>query len=230
MGTRKSRSSETGSSHATIDPLVLEEYAGVVVANRGLEQALGVGGEGRAQHLEAGRVGEPRLGVLRVEGRRAHAASRRAAHDHRDRDAAPVVVLPRDVDELVEAVGDEVRVLHLRDGTQPLHRGAHGHAHDGLLADRRVHHALGAELLDEALRDLERAAVDADVLAEEIDALVALHLLPQRLGDRDQVGGLAGVGALAARLVAVAGGAGLDLGSCLRHQPVPPSRLGSPAQ
>ena len=35
----------------------------------------------------------------------------------------------------------------------------------------------GAELLLEALRHLERAAVDADVLADHEDALVAPHLL-----------------------------------------------------
>ena len=69
----------------------------------------------------------------------------------------------------------------------------------------------GAEVVDEPLGDLERAAVGADVLAEHVHALVALHLLPQRLGDRDQVGGLAVLGALAARFGAVPGGAGLDL-------------------
>src|SRR5262249_48702201 len=67
------------------------------------------------------------------------------------------------------------------------------------------------EPLDEPLGDLERTAVDPDVLAEQEHALVALHLLPQRLGHRDQIGGLALVGALAAGLGAVAGRAALGL-------------------
>ena len=38
-------------------------------------------------------------------------------------------------------------------------------------------HAIGAELLDEPIGDLERAAERADVLAEAEDRLVAAHLL-----------------------------------------------------
>ena len=48
-------------------------------------------------------------------------------------------------------------------------------------------HAPRAELLLEAERDLERAAVDADVLAEHEDALVAAHLrcaAPSEIGLR----------------------------------------------
>ena len=44
---------------------------------------------------------------------------------------------------------------------------------------------------DEAVGDLEGAAVDADVFAEQEDALVPLHLLAQALADRVDVGGLA---------------------------------------
>ena len=91
-------------------------------------------------------------------------------------------------------------------------------------------HPVGAEPLEEPFRHLEGAAVRADVLAEHEDALVALHLLPQRLGDRDQVGGLAVLGPLAPRLGAMARRAGLDRRA--RHQPasVPPPRPGSDRQ
>src|SRR3990170_707280 len=60
---------------APVDPLVLEEHDRVVVADRGLQQALRVARERRADHLQAGRVCEPRLGVERVEAARAHAAA-----------------------------------------------------------------------------------------------------------------------------------------------------------
>ena len=45
----------------------------------------------------------------------------------------------------------------------------------------------GAELLLEARRDLESAAVHADVLADHEDALVAAHLLAETFGDRLEV-------------------------------------------
>ena len=88
---------------------------------------------------------------------------------------------------------------------------------------------VGAEAVEEPLGHLEGAAVDADVLAEHEDALVALHLFPQRLGDRDEIGGLAVLGALAAGFGAMARRAGFDLSG--RHQPasVPPPRPGSNA-
>src|SRR4029078_2939815 len=52
------------------------------------------------------------------------------------------------------------------------------------LRQRLVEHAARAELLLKALRDLERAPVEADVLPEDEDALVAPHLQPQRVRDR----------------------------------------------
>ncbi len=70
---------------------------------------------------------------------------------------------------------DEVGELELDD--RPLaHPGrADGGADEALLGDRRVDHALVAELLEEALRDAERPAEVADVLAEQEDALVLAH-------------------------------------------------------
>ncbi len=57
---------------------------------------------------------------------------------------------------------------------------------EGQLGDRRVEHALGAEPLLDAGGDREHAALlGGDVLAEEHDGLVALHLLDDRLADRD---------------------------------------------
>ena len=113
-------------------------------------------------------------------------------------------------------------------GRRPSIAGPDRHADDRLFRDGGVHHPLRPEAIDESLRDLEGAAVHADVLAEHEHAIVALHLLPERLRDRDQVRGLPVVAALAARLGAVAGRAGFDL--LRRHQlaSVPPPRPGSP--
>ena len=87
-----------------------------------------------------------------------------------------------------QRAGDEVGELHLGDRPQAHHRGAGRAADDRRLRERRVDHAPGAELLLEALRHLERAAVDADVLADQEDALVVLHLLAEAVADRLEVG------------------------------------------
>ena len=80
-------------------------------------------------------------------------------------------------------------------GRMPEHGRADRGAGDRLLADRRVDDPLVAELLDQAEVDAERAAepsLDADVLADQEDRLVAAHLLgdrlAQRLADRQPAG------------------------------------------
>src|SRR3712207_7485758 len=55
--------------------------------------------------------------------------------------------------------------------------GARASGDDRGLGERRVEHAPRPELLLKAERHLERAAVDADVLADDEDAIVAAHLL-----------------------------------------------------
>jgi len=82
----------------------------------------------------------------------------------------------------------EVGELHLGDGAHAHDRRAGRAGDDRRLGERRVDHAPRAELFLEAERHLERAAVDADVLAEHEDALVAPHLAAQAVRDRLEVG------------------------------------------
>ena len=67
-------------------------------------------------------------------------------------------------------------------------RRAHPEAHEAQLADRRVDHALGSELLQEPLGHLEGAVVGRDLLTHQEDAVVALHLFAQGLVQRFSVG------------------------------------------
>ena len=110
--------------------------------------------------------------------------------DDRHRRAGAVELLRRDGDEVVPGAGDEVGELHLGDRAHAHQRRAGAAADDRGLGERRVDHPPRPELLLEALRDLERAAVDADVLADHEDALVAPHLLPEPVRDRLEVGQL----------------------------------------
>ena len=80
------------------------------------------------------------------------AAAGGQAHGDRHREPLAVVHLAGDVDELVEAAGDEVGELHLADGAQPDDGRADRGADDRRLGQRRVHHAVGAELVLEARR------------------------------------------------------------------------------
>jgi hypothetical protein len=84
------------------------------------------------------------------------------------------------VDDLVARRMDIVRELNLRYRAQPGRRGAEGDAGDRRLGNRRVDHALRAELREQALGHAEHAAPRADVLAEQKDALVLRQRLRQR--------------------------------------------------
>ena len=66
-------------------------------------------------------------------------------------------------------------------GTQPDHGRADADAGEPEFGDRRVDDAHLAEFLEQALGDLVGAVVHADFLAHEEDAVVALHLLAERL-------------------------------------------------
>ena len=103
------------------------------------------------------------------------------------RRARAVVLLGGDRDEVVPGARDEVGELHLRDRAHAHQRGAGAAADDRGLGERRIDHPPRPELLLESERDLERAAVDADVLADHEDALVAAHLLAEPVGDRLEV-------------------------------------------
>ena len=101
--------------------------------------------------------------------------------------AEHVADLRRVVDDLVVRDQREVDRHHLDHRPQPEHRGADGGADDDLLGDGRVDHTLGAELVEEAVGHAIGAAELADVLADQVDGVVALHLLAERLTQRDAV-------------------------------------------
>jgi hypothetical protein len=167
--------------------LVLEVEDRVRVLNRLDEETLGVGRGRRADDLQAGDMREARFRVLGVERAARKAAAGGESHRDRDGRARPVALLGGHGDEVVPCTRDEVRELHLGDRAHAHHRGAGAAAHDRRLGKGRVDHAPRAELLLEALSHLEGAAVDAHVLADDEDALVALHLRAEPVGDRLQI-------------------------------------------
>ncbi len=124
---------------AAVEKLVLAVDHRIGVADRRLQQALGVLGGGRAYHLEPGHMGEPGLRVLGVE----------------------------------------------RAG--PQERRAGGDTQGAALGDRGVEHPLRPTLMKTA-GDAEGALESADVLPQDDDLVVALHLFEQRPLDPLDVG------------------------------------------
>jgi hypothetical protein len=108
---------------------------------------------------------------------RAHAAGPRDADGDRHLHVAAgaVVELGHLAHDLVEGGVDEPVELDLDDRAVAAHREAHGGAHDARLGQRRVDHALSAELVLESVGDAEHAAELADVLAHDEHLRVVGH-------------------------------------------------------
>ena len=144
-----------------VEHLVLEEDHRVRVADRGLQQALGVGGVVGRDHLQARHVGVPAGIVLAVLGRDARGRAVGAAeHDRAVHLAAGHVErLGGRIDDLVDGLHGEVEGHELDDRLQARHGRADAEAGEAVLGDRRVDHPLVAELLQQVAADLVGALV-----------------------------------------------------------------------
>ena len=121
------------------------------------------------------------FGVLGMERAAAHVAAARAADDHRRREPGAIARGRDVIGQHVVGARDEVDELHFGDGAQS-HVGRTGRrAHNRSFGDGRIDDARLAEALAESLGDLERTPVQTDVLPQDEDAFVALHLLPETL-------------------------------------------------
>jgi hypothetical protein len=124
-------------------------------------------------------------------------------HAQRQREPAlppeHVAALGELVHDLVHGAGDEVGEVHVHHRPHPGHGRPHRRADDGGLRDRRVEDALGAEGLAEPLGHAEGNA-GPDVLADQVHALVAGHLLAERGVEGVAIGQL-GHGGLSRRSV-----------------------------
>ena len=160
-----------------VEQLVLEDHHRIGIGDRREQHALGVMRRRRLDDLQARHMAEPGFEALAVlRGRARAGAGRKAHHDrHRHLAAQHEAHLRRLVDDLLHRQRREIGELELEDRPHAGHRRTDGDARAAKLGDRRVHHAVGAEALDQIARHLEGAAIDADVLAHQEDALVGFH-------------------------------------------------------
>ena len=85
--------------------------------------------------------------------------------------------------DLFEHAVDEALELRLGHGLHALCGEADRDAADRGFVERRIDHAVGAELVEQAERGAEHATVDADILAEHDDARIVFHFPGQGLRD-----------------------------------------------
>ena len=166
-----------------VEHLVLEEHHQVVVADGAQQEPLGVGRRRRHDALDARHVGEDRVVAAGMLAGGADAGADLGADDDRALGLAAehVAEFGALVEDLVHAAAEEVDEHQLGDRPQAGRGRADRRADEARLGDRRVEHAVAAELLDETLGDAHRAApgvvVDqvidhgaaGDVLAHEDD-------------------------------------------------------------
>ena len=123
-----------------------------------------------------------------MKGAAMHTAAKGSTDDHWHRGSPAIMVLGRDLGDLIERAGDEVGELHLYDWTQAHHRGSDGGSHKAGLGQRCVQDSPLAVFLKEALGDLEGPAIGADIFAHQKNPFVARHFLVQSLRDRLKIG------------------------------------------
>ena len=128
---------------------------------------------------------EERLRRLRVVVTALDSTSDRGADDERGGvlPSRAVAELPQLVHDLIEGGEDEVAELDLGHRLEAVHGHPDGGADDPALRERRIDDAGLAEFLVEPGGGAEDAAELADVLAEEDDARIALHLDPECVVD-----------------------------------------------
>ena len=169
-----------------IDDFIFQEDHRIGIADRRLEQALGVGGGIRRDHRHAGHRGIPGGIILAVLGADAGGGAVGAAeHDGAAHlPARHVAGLGGGIDDLVHRLHGEIPGHEFHDRLQAVERRAHAQAGKAMLGDGRVDDAALAELLQQALRNLVGALVLGDFLAHQEHQFVAAHFLRHGVAQR----------------------------------------------
>ncbi len=134
---------------------------------------------------------EPHFRVLRVEGAAMNPSAGGRANYDGNRSVPAVAALGGEIDDLIEAATDEIGELHLSHRAQSHESSADRSAYNGRFGDRRIDHPLFAKFFQKAGRYLERAAVDANIFADQEHVRIALHLFPKAFANGFEIGGAA---------------------------------------
>ncbi len=113
-------------------------------------------------------MGEPDFQVLRMGGCKLLTASTGRANDQRNGALSTKhgIDFGSMIDNLIHGQHDEIDGHDLHDWAQPQHGSTGGHPDKPIFDNRRVHHAFGAELLQEPGRDFIRSLEGADLFTQ----------------------------------------------------------------
>ncbi len=167
----------------TVEDFIFEEDHRVGIADRRLQQPLGIRRRIRRDHLQARNMGEPRRIVLAVLSR----DTRRCAVGATEHDrgfhlsAGHVEGLRRGVDDLVHRLHGEIEGHELDDRLEAGKRRADTNAGKPMLGDRSVDHAPVAELLQQALSNLVGTLIFGNLFTHHEHIAVATHFLGHRV-------------------------------------------------
>src|ERR1044072_4738378 len=109
---------------------------------------------------------------------RAHARSAWTTKDGRQSGAPAITTLRRVVRQQIKAGGNEIDKLKLCNRPHSHQRRATRCPNDRTFRDRRIDNSFLAKLVDQAIWNLERPALRADVLARHKHGWIPFHLFP----------------------------------------------------
>jgi len=135
---------------------------------------------------------EPDFQVLRMSSRQLIAPPTWGANDQRNGALSTKhrIDFRGVIDNLIHRQDDEIDRHDLHNRAQPQHGGPRGHADKAIFYNRRVHHSLGAELLEQPGCDFIRALEDRNLLTEEEHVFIAQQFIAQAVMEGLPIGDL----------------------------------------
>ena len=156
----------------------------VIVANRGRQQALCIGGICWRHHFDTRNGGEQRIKNLRVLRARSGAGTDHRSDHHRCSclTAKHITKLRNLIQDLIEADAQKIDKHELCYRTQPCQRRATRRTYNGRLSNRGVDNTPHAIFLRQPLSNPVNATlITGNVLSHDNDTIISGHFLMQRL-------------------------------------------------
>ena len=175
-----------------VNSLGFEKHDRVGAANTGQQEAISAGWRGWDHHAYARHVGEYRFGAFGMMLGCVDAAAKRRSQHHRTAQTAPGPVAHATgmTDHLVDGRINEAHKLYFGDRLETLGRHADRDPGQQVFRERRIHDPIRTEFFLQTRRCAENSTVDANVLAENHDAVVMFHFPGHRHRDGFDQGNL----------------------------------------
>src|SRR5262245_9092694 len=168
---------------------MLEINDRIRIADCGLDQSFGVVGGCGTDDFQARSVHEIHFRVLGMERPAMYDTATGTPNDDRNASSPAIAALRREIRDLVESAGNEIRKLHFSHRAHTHQSSADRGSNNAGLRDRSIDDAPLAKSFKHPGSDFECASVDADILAKDKYTFVLLHFFPNALANRFYVRG-----------------------------------------